>query len=55
MGDLIFINFSRGHIGQFGIGTIWVYLPDRAANAAIRWFYGKGGKGDYRWLLRVGN
>ena len=38
MGDLIFINFNRGRIGQFGIGTIWIYLPDQAANAAIRRF-----------------
>ena len=44
MGDLIFINFNRGRIGQFGIGTIWIYLPDRAANAAIRRFMGKEGK-----------
>ena len=44
MGDLIFINFNRGRIGQFGIGTIWIYLPDRAANAVIRWFMGKEGK-----------
>ena len=32
------MKFNRGRIGQFGIGTIWIYLPDRAANAAIRWF-----------------
>ena len=43
-GTLIFINFNRGRIGQFGIGTIWIYLPDRAADAAIRWFTGKEGK-----------
>ena len=44
MGALIFINFNRGRIGQFGIGTIWINLPDRAVNAAIRWFMGKEGK-----------
>ena len=50
---LTFIKFNRGRIGQFGIGTIWIYLPDQAANAAIRWFFTeKGGKGDYGWLLR---
>ena len=43
-GTLIFINFNRGHIGQFGIGTIWIYLPDRATDAAIRRFMGKEGK-----------
>ena len=51
-GTLIFINFNRGRIGQFGIGTIWIYLPDRAANAAIRWFMGKEGKATTGWLLR---
>ena len=43
-GTLIYINFNRGCIGQFGIGKIWIYLPDRAVNAAIRWFMGKEGK-----------
>ena len=42
--DLTFILFNRGCIGQFGIGTIWIYLPDQAANAVIRQFYGKEGK-----------
>ena len=49
---LTFILFNRGCIRQFGIRTIWIYLPDRATNAAIRQFYGKGGKGNYGWLLR---
>ena len=44
MGNLVFINFNRGRIGQFGIGTIWIYLPDQAANAAIRQFMGNEGK-----------
>ena len=43
-GTLIYINFNRGRVGQFGIGTIWIYLPDRAANAAIRRFMGREGK-----------
>ena len=44
MGTSYLFNFNRGRIGQFGIGTIWIFLPDRAANAAVRRFTGKEGK-----------
>ena len=30
--DLIFVNFNKGRIGKFGIGTIWILA------------YGEGGK-----------
>ena len=32
----------KGRIGKFRIRTIWNYVSDRAVNAAIRWFNGKG-------------
>ena len=40
----MFVNFNRGCIRKFGIGTIWIYLPDRAANAVIRWFFLREGR-----------
>ena len=44
------LKLNKGCIGKFWIRTIWIYLSDWAVNAAIRWFNGKGGKGDYGWL-----
>ena len=43
---------KKPHWRILNISTIWNYLSNRAANAVIRWFNGKEGKGSYRWLQR---
>ena len=45
------LKFNKRPHWEFWIRTIWNYLSDWAANAVIRWYNGKGGKGNYGWLL----
>ena len=36
--------FNKGCTGKFRIGTTWNCLFNRAVNAPVKWFYGKGGE-----------